>query len=273
MFTELNYFNRMQITFLGTGSSHGIPVLGCECEVCLSPNPKNQRNRTGVWVKGSDGRSGIIDISSEFRISALKYGLKTVDWLLLTHTHSDHISGLDDLRIFSQRHGKATPIYADRRSIEDVKYRFAYAFNSTKNYGGGVPQFEMHEIGNEFSNELTNHFSLGTTKIVPLPILHGPEPIFGFRLNDFAFITDVTIIPDSTLELMQGLEALALDCLRPEPHSTHLGLNQAIAYAEKIKAKRTYFIHMTHELEHEATEKILPEGMFMAYDGLELHLR
>ena len=267
----------MQITFLGTGSSHGIPVLGCDCEVCSSPNPKNRRNRTGVWVKGSDGQSGIIDISSEFRVSSLQYGLKTVDWLLLTHTHSDHISGLDDLRIFSQRHGKATPIYADQRSIEDVKYRFAYAFNSTKNYGGGVPQFDMHEIKNEFSNDRSNNFSnefyLGTTKIVPLPILHGPESILGFRLNDFAFITDVTVIPDSTIVMMQGLEALALDCLRPDPHSTHLGLDQAIEYAKKIGAQKTYFIHMTHELEHEATEKKLPEGIFMAYDGLTLNLR
>lgn len=254
----------MQITFLGTGSSHGIPVIGCDCHVCHSPNPKNHRNRTGVWITGSDGQSGIIDISSEFRVSALKYGLKQVDWLLLTHTHSDHISGLDDLRIFSQRNGKATELYSDTRSLEDVKYRFSYAFNTTKNYGGGVPQFNLNEVAAEFT--------LGSTKITPLPILHGPEPILGYRLNNFAFITDVTVIPESTLALMEGLDALALDCLRPEPHSTHLCLDQAIEYAKRIGAKQTYFIHMTHELEHEATEKDLPPGMHMAYDGLKLDL-
>lgn len=252
----------MRITFLGTGTSHGIPVIGCNCPVCLSPDPRNRRNRTGVWVQGSDGLNGIIDVSSEFRVSALKYGLRHVDFLLLTHTHSDHVSGLDDLRIFSQRTGIGTPIYSDARSLADVRSRFAYAFQPPKDYGGGVPQYELREV--------TDTLRVGKLRITPLPVMHGPEPILGFRVNDFAFITDVTVIPESTLELMRGLDVLALDCLRREPHSTHLCLDQAVAYARRIGAKRTYFIHMTHELEHAATERELPPGMLMSYDGLEL---
>lgn len=252
----------MRITFLGTGTSHGIPVIGCPCPVCLSPNPKNHRNRIGIWLQGGPGASGVIDVSSEFRVAALEYGLKEVDFALLTHTHSDHVSGLDDLRIFSQRTGKGVPIFADARTLADIRERFSYAFQPPKEYGGGVPQYQL--------NVLSEPVHIAGLRITPLPVMHGPQPILGFRVNDFAFITDVTVIPDSTLDLMQNLDVLALDCLRREPHSTHLCLDQAIAYALRIGAKRTYFIHMTHDLEHEETEKELPPGLHLAYDGLEL---
>ncbi|MDB5106255.1 MAG: beta-lactamase domain protein [Fibrobacteres bacterium] len=280
----------MRITFLGTGTSHGIPVIGCSCHVCLSPNPKNRRNRIGIWLhdgpphegrdltekghaetkaasKGSlpprtDGRSAVIDISSEFRNACLDRGLKRLDFAMLTHAHSDHISGLDDLRIFSQTSGSAVPIYADGRTLEDIRVRFAYAFNPPKEYGGGTPQFDLREV--------TGGFREGDWRIVPLPVMHGPEPILGFRVNDFAFITDVTVIPESTLGLLEGLDVLALDCLRKTPHSTHLSLDQAVAYAQRIGAKRTYLIHLTHELEHEETENGLPPGIRVAYDGLEV---
>lgn len=252
----------MRITFLGTGTSHGIPVIGCECPVCLSPNPKNRRNRIGMWLDGGPGASAIIDISSEFRVAALAAGLKHVDLALITHTHSDHISGLDDLRIFSQRSRQATPIYSDAFTLTDIRDRFAYAFQPSKGYGGGVPQLELRE--------LTEAIKFAGLTVVPLPVLHGPQSILGFRVNDFAFITDVTTIPETTLNLMQGLDVLALDCLRREPHSTHLCLEQSIAYARRIGAKRTYFIHMTHDLEHVETEKELPTGIRLAYDGLVL---
>jgi phosphoribosyl 1,2-cyclic phosphate phosphodiesterase len=252
----------MRITFLGTGTSHGIPVIGCGCAVCGSSNPKNRRNRIGVWLEDEDGTSAVIDVSSEFRVAALQNGLKRVDFALLTHTHSDHVSGLDDLRIFSQRSGKGIPIYGDARTLADVRSRFAYAFQPTKAYGGGVPQYELREV--------TETLQVGRMRITPLPVMHGPEPILGFRVNDFAFITDVTVIPDSTLDLLRGLDVLALDCLRREPHSTHLCLDQAVAYAKRIGAKRTYLIHLTHDLEHEETERELPPGIHVSYDGLKL---
>ncbi len=323
----------MRVTFLGTGTSHGIPVIGCTCAVCASPNPKNRRNRIGVWlhegpahtgrdltekghaeaktsanaktagsashvacndgapiIPGSDvrpgaetiaspipgaaadttsdrapqGLSAVIDISSEFRLACLDRGLKRLDFALLTHAHSDHVSGLDDLRIFSQTTGKAMPIYSDNRTLEDIRARFAYAFNPPKEYGGGTPQYDLREV--------TGVFQVGGWRITPLPVMHGPEPILGFRIGNFAFITDVTVIPESTLALLDGLDVLALDCLRKRPHSTHLSLDQAIAYAKRIQARRTYLIHLTHELEHEETENDLPPEIRVAYDGLEIEI-
>jgi phosphoribosyl 1,2-cyclic phosphate phosphodiesterase len=255
----------VRITFLGTGTSHGIPVIGCTCHVCLSPNPKNRRNRTGVWISEPQGPSAVIDVSSEFRIGALRHGLTHLDFVLLTHAHADHVSGLDDLRVFSQRTGKPTPIYANAETMADIRHRFSYAFNPPRDYGGGAPQYELRDA--------TTPFRQAPWDIIPLPVLHGPEPTLGYRVNDFAFITDVTVIPDQTLDLMRGLDVLALDCLRRTPHSTHLCLPQALEYAARIKARRTYFIHLAHELEHEETERELPEGVHVAYDGLELDSR
>ncbi len=252
----------MRITFLGTGTSHGIPVIGCDCTVCRSTNRKNRRNRTGVWLHDDGGLSAVVDVSSEFRLAALEYGLKRLDFALLTHPHSDHVSGLDDLRIFSQTTGKAVPIYSDASTLRDITTRFAYAFNPPKEYGGGTPQFDLQEI--------TGTFQFGPWKITPLPVLHGPDRILGYRINNFAFITDVTVIPEETFQLLEGLDFLALDCLRRQPHSTHLHLEKAIQYAARIKAKRTYFIHMCHEFDHDALQAELPENVFVAYDGLEL---
>lgn len=277
----------MLATFLGTGTSHGIPVIGCACKVCLSPDPKNRRNRIGVWLhegpahQGRDlsergqadspfpaapkrGYSAVIDVSSEFRTAALSNGLMHLDAVLLTHAHSDHASGLDDLRIFSQVSGKAMPIYSNARTLSEVKQRYAYAFGGRKEYGGGVPQYELREAGGPFS--------LGNWKVTPLPVLHGPESILGWRVGNFAFITDVTVIPDSTLALLQGLDVLALDCLRPRPHSTHLSFDQSVEYAKRIGAKRTFMIHMTHDLEHSEMERALPAGMAPAYDGLTVEI-
>jgi phosphoribosyl 1,2-cyclic phosphate phosphodiesterase len=251
----------MEVTFLGTGTSHGIPVIGCQCAVCTSPNPRNRRNRTCIWLHDAK-QSALIDIGSEFRISALQYGLTNVDFVLLTHAHSDHIAGMDDLRIFSQRSGKGIPILADVSTLDGIRSRFPYAFEGPKAYGGGVPQFETQII------DATRR--IGPWTITPLPVLHGPEPILGFRIGSFAFITDVTVIPEATLKLLEGVDVLALDCLRRTPHSTHLHLAKSIEYAKVIGAKRTYMIHLAHELEHAETEAELPETCHVAYDGLTL---
>jgi phosphoribosyl 1,2-cyclic phosphate phosphodiesterase len=283
----------MRVTFLGTGTSHGIPVIGCACPVCVSPNPKNRRNRIGVWLHegpphvGRDlserghgqapesagpvppiaaprGLSAVIDVSSEFRTAALANGLKHLDFVLLTHSHSDHASGLDDLRIFSQASGKPMPVYGDERTLSEVKQRFAYAFDERKAYGGGVPQYELRGAGPPFCQ--------GNWKVTPLPVLHGPEPILGYRVGGFAFITDVTVIPEATLELLKGLDVLALDCLRPRPHSTHLHYERAVEYARRIGARRTFMIHMTHDFDHDELDGMLPEGMRAAYDGLTVEV-
>jgi phosphoribosyl 1,2-cyclic phosphate phosphodiesterase len=283
----------MRVTFLGTGPSHGIPVIGCDCAVCLSSNPKNRRNRIGAWLHegpahvGRDltehgrgqtpeagpligtgsharGLSAVIDVSSEFRTAALANGLKHLDFVLLTHPHSDHASGLDDLRIFSQASGNPMPIYADALTLAEVRRRYAYAFDSSKNYGGGVPQYDLRPAAEPFLQ--------GTWKVTPLPVFHGPEPILGYRVGDFAFITDVTLIPEATLDLLEGLDVLALDCLRPGPHSTHLHYDLAVEYARRIGARRTFMIHMTHDFDHDELEGMLPEGMHAAFDGLTVEI-
>jgi phosphoribosyl 1,2-cyclic phosphate phosphodiesterase len=220
-----------------------------------------------MWLSDSD-HSLAIDISPDFRQGALRHGLERLDGVLITHPHSDHVGGLDDLRIFSQVSGKPTILYGNEETFNDIRARFSYAFAPPKQYGGGAPQYDLKIADGPF--QLPGKTS--NWQVTPLPVLHGPEPILGYRVNDFAFITDVTVIPDSTLALMKGLKVLALDCLHDARHSTHLHFDKAVEYAKIIGADMTYFIHMTHELEHVETEARLPPEIRLAYDGLEVNL-
>ncbi|MCB1159320.1 MAG: MBL fold metallo-hydrolase, partial [Leptospiraceae bacterium] len=249
---------------LGTGTSHGVPLIACTCKTCSSDNPKNTRYRTSVFLEVENTHI-LIDTPPEFRLRALEYGIEKIDTVLFTHAHSDHCSGLDDIRRFNEIQKASIPIYGNSESLIDLRKRFQYIFEQTQE-GGGKPKITLSLIQNE------QEFYLGSLAILPLTVLHGTIPVTAFRIQNFAYMTDVSEIPDSVFPLLKGLEILVLDALRTEPHPTHFNLSQAIEAAMKIGAKKTYFTHISHRLEHEETEKNLPDGMFMAYDGLELEI-
>jgi phosphoribosyl 1,2-cyclic phosphate phosphodiesterase len=251
----------MRITILGSGTSHGIPVIGCSCQVCTSKNPKNNRTRSSVWVQ-EDGTSVLIDIGPEFRIQALRSGVNRVDALFLTHAHADHTHGLDDLRTLSRE--KIIPVYGNSQTLEEIRRRFAYIFEES-HQGGGKPRISLEE-------NATFPVRVGSLEIQAIPLMHGSLPVLGFRIGDFAFITDCSVIPEESLSLLTGLSVLVINALRYTPCSTHLSVSEAVAISEKLHPERTFLTHICHDVDHETLAKELPEKIKPAYDGLVLEV-
>lgn len=249
----------MRLTFLGTGTSHGIPVVGCRCSVCRSENPKNKRTRCGALLE-IDGEKWLMDTPTEFRFQALREKLDRVDAVFYTHAHADHILGLDDLRIFTIH--RPLPIYGSRQTLKTLQRMFPYAFSPPKQAGGGFPSLTPHRV--------RGPFSVGSREIIPLPVYHGKIRIFGYRIGSLAYITDASRIPEATLKAAAGCRVLILNALRWFPHPTHLSLPQAMSIAEKIGAEKIYFTHICHNMEHEAVNAELPHGTELAYDGLSV---
>ena len=254
----------MQITFLGTGTSAGVPVIGCDCEVCRSDDPRDNRQRPSLWLRFDDGRSVLVDASPDLRAQALRFRIPRVDAIILTHAHADHILGLDDVRIYNFRQRAAIPLYGAERTLAQVRRMFAYVFDTAAQKGGGIPQFDLQT--------LTGPFTLGGVTILPVPVLHGRLPVLGFRIGNFAYLTDCNHIPENSWPLLENLDILVLDALRHKPHPTHFTLAEAIETARRIGARQTWFTHMTCHLPHAQTCAELPEGMSLAWDGLELDL-
>ena len=250
----------MRLTFLGTGTSTGVPSIACECETCISDDPRDKRLRVSVLIEHA-GQTFIIDTSSDFRQQALRYRLKYLDAVLITHCHADHIFGLDDIRPLNFRHG-ALGVYANERAWKDIRRIFDYIFRPT-HFGGGLPQVVPHTVIPGAT------FCLGPDlEITPLEVIHGRLPVIAYRFNDFAYATDLSEIPPATIDALRGLDVLVLDCLRIRPHETHLWLERALQYVEELKPKRTFFTHITHDIKHERDSALLPEGVHWAYDGL-----
>ena len=251
----------MIITFLGTGTSQGVPVIGCSCEVCQSLDFRDQRLRTSIHI-AVQGQSFVVDTGPDFRMQMLREGIKKLDAVLFTHEHKDHTAGLDDIRPFNFYQQGDIPIFGRLAVLEQLQREYAYIFNDKKY--PGVPQVACVEIDH-------NPLQINGIGITPIPVIHYKLPVLGFRIGDFSYITDANHIPEESLALLEGSEILVLNALQREPHISHFTLDQAIEQAKRIGAKKTYFTHISHRLgKHAAVEKELPEGIFLAYDGLKL---
>ena len=256
---------RGQLIFLGTGTSTGVPCIGCGCATCTSSNPKNKRTRCALLLGLPEGNL-LIDTPPDLRTQMLREKVGVAHAVLYTHDHADHVYGLDDLRLFPYYIGHPLPVYCEDFVEERIRKSFDYAFAADNHgYAGGVPQLEIHRI-------TTEPFELLGERIVPLRLMHGKFRVLGFRIGNIAYCTDTNSIPPESMALLSGLDVLVLDALRPWNHVTHFSLPQAVEVAKQIGARQTYFTHMAHDLEHEAANASLPPGMELAYDGLRLPL-
>lgn len=252
----------MEILFLGTGTSHGVPMIGCDCAVCHSDDPRDSRLRPSIYITGDNGTRVLIDTTPDLRQQCLRERIARVDAVVYTHAHADHTLGFDELRRFNHLTKQPVSIYGDAATLQALKRTFSYAFDKGASPGGGVPDATLTEIDGPFS--------VGELRLQPLTVYHGHNPVLGFRIGRFAYLTDCNAVPDQTLQLLSGLDVLVLDALRHRPHPTHYSLNEAIAVAKGIGARSTLFTHMCHDLGHRATCAALPEGLSLAYDGLRI---
>jgi phosphoribosyl 1,2-cyclic phosphate phosphodiesterase len=248
-----------EITFLGTGTSNGIPVIGCDCDVCRSADPRDRRGRTSALVRVNE-RSILIDTATELRAQALANDVRRVDAVLMTHAHADHTGGFDDLRRFNELQGQHIPVYADPGTASMLRERYAYTFLDLFPFYGGKPDLILHEI--------EGPFDLYGQEIVPIPVFHGRMPITGFRIGDLAYVTDAKEIPTSSLDLLHDLDVLVLNGLRERSHPTHLNFSEAIEVVRAVRPRRAYLVHLSHETGHADAERLLPADIEVAWDGL-----
>lgn len=253
----------MKLIMLGVGSSGGTPQIGCECATCSSGNPRNNRSRCSSAIETDSGEVILIDTGPDLRSQALREGLKRVDAVLYTHAHADHLNGIDDLRGFCYARRAQIPLFGNQPTIDNIANRFGYALREPS------ATWDLPALSAHVASET---FDICSERVTPIPIAHGRASILGWRIRNFAYLTDVSSIPQPSLQLLDGLDVLLLDCLRLRPHNTHINLEQSLEYASLINAKTTYLIHMTHELEYEALSGQLPENVLVAYDGLRLDL-
>jgi len=248
------------VTFLGSGTSHGVPMIGCTCAVCTSADPRDRRSRPSIHIHVDGGPSILVDTSTDLRQQVLANRIARVDAILVTHSHADHVMGLDDVRRFNVMQGGAIPAFADERTAGDLRKTFSYIFNPSTEKGGGIPEIALTTIAGPFN--------IGAVRIQPVPLFHGSRPILGYRVGTFAYLTDCNRLPDEAWPLLEGLDVLVLDALRHNPHPTHFTVAEALEVVQRVKPRQTYFTHMCHKLGHAATNASLPAGVELAYDGL-----
>ena len=252
----------MEILFLGTGTSHGVPMIGCDCAVCHSEDPRDNRLRPSIYLTGDRGTRVLIDTTPDLRQQCLRERITRVDAVVYTHAHADHTLGFDELRRFNHLTRQPVPVHGDPATLDALRRTFSYAFAAGAQAGGGVPDTELIPI--------TGPFSVGEIHLQPLTVLHGGAPVLGFRIGRFAYLTDCNAVPEDTISQLGDLDVLVLDALRHRPHPTHFSLSEATAMARRIGARQTLFTHMCHDLGHAATSAALPDGLSLAYDGLRI---
>jgi phosphoribosyl 1,2-cyclic phosphate phosphodiesterase len=258
----------MRLTFLGTGTSFGIPQVGCDCAVCHSPDPRDRRTRCSVAI-ASGGRTILIDTAPELRLQLLANAIARVDAVLYTHAHADHVNGIDDLRVFTARHGAPSlPCYGPVEALEQIDRGFRYIFDDVQPYSGtSKPRLSLVPV------EAGQSVEVAGTSVLPIAFEHGYVRVFGYRIGALAYITDAKAIPQHARDLLQGLDLLVLNALWHRPHPTHLSIEEAVETARALGARQTYFTHLTHETGHAELAASLPPGIAPAYDGLTIEVK
>jgi phosphoribosyl 1,2-cyclic phosphate phosphodiesterase len=256
----------LRVTVLGSGTSVGVPAIGCDCAVCHSSDPRDRRTRPSILIQ-VNGMSILVDTSTDLRTQALDRNIRRVDAILFTHNHADHVFGLDDVRRFNHMQRSSISCYADASTVSSLRRMFSYAFDPTVQPGGGLPQLTLFT--------LAGSFCLAGVEIVPVPLMHGRLPILGFRIGAFAYLTDCNQIPDGSWPLLNadgGVHTVIIDALRQRPHPTHFSVSEAIEAVRRMGAERAYLTHICHDLPHAETCAQLPHGVELAYDGLVLEI-
>ena len=258
----------LRLTVLGSGTSMGVPTLGCSCRVCSSEDPRDRRTRSSVLLE-ADGRNVVIDTTPDFRTQALRERLGRLDAVVYTHGHADHILGLDDIRPFNIKQKSTIPLYASPETLAILRRTFSYIFDDSATPHSTLPGVRVNTIDGPF-----DPFALPGRRIevVPVPVRHGPIEVLGFRIGRFAYLTDFSSIPDESKALLGDMDDLILDALRHTPHPMHSTVEQSLALVEELRPRRAWFTHIAHELAHEETNKRLPENVNLAYDGLSFEV-
>ncbi len=253
----------IRITVLGSGTSSGVPTIGCSCDVCRSPDPRDRRLRPSILIRYA-GRNVIVDTTPDFRAQVLRTGLQHLDAIIYTHAHADHILGLDDVRPFNYRQKSPMPLFATQETLEVIQRVFQYAFSDEPTQSS-VPKLDLRVLDG-------SPFELFGLEFIPIRLCHGRGTVLGFRFGRAAYLTDHSEIPAESREKLVGLDVLFLDALRHRPHPTHTTVEQAVRLVEELKPQRAFFTHMCHDLSHEGTEAALPPHIRLAYDGLEIEV-
>jgi phosphoribosyl 1,2-cyclic phosphate phosphodiesterase len=256
----------LSITFLGTGTSQGVPMVGCDCAVCHSNDPRDKRTRSSIYLQAPEC-AWVVDTGTDFRAQCLREGVRTIDAVVYTHSHADHIMGFDDLRAFSGA-GRPLPIYASEPTMRDLERVFRFAFDGEHRYPGYIHP-EPHIIDGSFL--------LGATEVTPVPVPHGRDLVNGYLFSRHgerlaAYLSDCKEVPEAAVAQIAGVRHLIIDALRRKPHATHLSVDEALLVAAKVQPQQTWFTHLCHDLSHAATEPTLPAGVRIAYDGLKLEM-